>query len=260
MDFSHIILEKEQQDLFIRIVEIMKQVPRENRGWMIEANSSDGTCLIMPRIDSQQNNITGFARGDLDMIAEAELMKGEATKSGGNRYVLKPVAYGYYDWLMKQQGKPVERVQENIFRYFEFEDFRKDHKEAYNKLKQAEELLWSSDSEANFSAIGHHCREAMQEFADTLYEQVLGKPSDDPKASTVKRIRAVIEVKSAEAGKTVTAFLEALLPFWGTVSNLVQRQEHAGQKEGESINWEDARRVVFQTANVMFELNRGLRE
>jgi hypothetical protein len=96
----------------------------------------------------------------------------------------------------------------------------------------------------------------LQEFADTLYEQVIGKPSEEPKASTVKRIRAIIEAKSTETGKTITAFLESLLPFWGTVSDLIQRQEHAGQKEGEPINWEDARRVVFQTANVMFEIHR----
>lgn len=104
MDFSQVILEREQQDLFIQIVDIMKQVPRENRGWMIEANTKDGTCLIMPKINSYQNNITGFARGDLEMIAEAGLMKGEATRSGGNRYVLKPIALKYYDWLLERQG------------------------------------------------------------------------------------------------------------------------------------------------------------
>ncbi len=114
MKFDHIKLEPEQKELFIRIVEIMKQVPREDRGWMIEANSKDGTCLVMPRINSKQKNITGFAYGDLDIIAEAGLMKGEVTRSGGNRYVLRPVAYEYYDWLKKQDIVPSSNVVNNL--------------------------------------------------------------------------------------------------------------------------------------------------
>jgi hypothetical protein len=49
-----------------------------------------------------------------------------------------------------------------------------------------------------------------------------------------------------------------LLAYFGTVSDLIQRQEHGAQKEGEGLMWEDARRVVFQTALVMFELDRVL--
>lgn len=260
MNFDHIILEKEQKNLFIRIVETMKNIPRENRGAMIEANAGGETYLIMPTEKPGQADIGGFARGDLDILADEGLLRLEFTSRGNKRFILKPISYKYYEWLMKELGKPVERIEKHTFNYFDSGDFRKNYEGAYHKLKQAEVLLWSSDSDANFSAIGHHCREAMQEFADTLYEQVLGKPSEEQKALTVKRMREIIEVKSADTGQTVRAFLEALLPFWGTVSDLVQRQEHAGQKEGEPINWEDARRVVFQTANVMFELHRTLKK
>jgi hypothetical protein len=45
---------------------------------------------------------------------------------------------------------------------------------------------------------------------------------------------------------------------YATVSDLVQRQEHAGQREGEPLVWEDGRRIVFQTAIVMFEIDRSL--
>ena len=48
------------------------------------------------------------------------------------------------------------------------------------------------------------------------------------------------------------------MTYWGTVSDLVQRQEHGAQREGKQLVWEDARRVVFQTANVMFEIDRSL--
>ena len=59
-------------------------------------------------------------------------------------------------------------------------------------------------------------------------------------------------------GDTEKSFLEALLNFWRTVSELVQRQEHGGQKENEPLVWEDGRRVVFQTAMVMYEVDSSL--
>lgn len=54
------------------------------------------------------------------------------------------------------------------------------------------------------------------------------------------------------------AFLDALLAYWGTASDLVQRQEHGNQKVGAALLWEDGRRVVFQTAMVMYEIERAL--
>jgi hypothetical protein len=72
----------------------------------------------------------------------------------------------------------------------------------------------------------------------------------------VDRIRAVLSTRERSAAHQ--AFLTALLSYWGTVSDLVQRQEHGAQKEGEPLTWEDARRVVFQTAVVMFEIARAV--
>lgn len=57
----------------------------------------------------------------------------------------------------------------------------------------------------------------------------------------------------------VTAYLDALLEYWRSVSGLIQRQEHGNQKVGSELTWEDARRAVFQTGIVLFELDRALR-
>lgn len=256
MNFEQIILEDEQKELFIRIVETMKQISRENRGSMIESSTNDGTGLIMPTKKPGQSDIKGFARGDLDILAEEGLLRLEFTSKGNKRFTLRPISYIYYEWLMKQQGKPVERIEKSVLKYIELDAFKTTYIEAYKKLKLAEEKLWESDSQEHFTTIGHNCREAMQEFADKLYEGVFGNESVDPKPSTVKRLREIIEIKGAEKGETVKPFLEALLAYWGTLSDLVQRQEHGGQKEGEPLTWEDARRVVFQTVNVMVELDR----
>lgn len=251
MNFDHIILEPEQQDLFIMMVEMIRSEPRENRSPMIEANSFDGTCLIMPK-----GEIKGYAHGDPDALAYAGLLSMDYGSSGSKRYTISPIGFKYYEWLMKQQGKPVDRIEQQTFRYLEFEDFRKQYHIAYRKLKEAEERLWAADKEEHFTTIGHLCRKVMQEFADRLYTDVLGKSSSDPKPSTVKRLREIIEIKGAEKGETVKSFLKALLAYWGTISDLVQRQEHGGHKEGEPLSWEDSRRIVFQTTILMFELHK----
>jgi hypothetical protein len=65
-------------------------------------------------------------------------------------------------------------------------------------------------------------------------------------------------MRQAGLSKTDREFAAALLAYFGTTSDLIVRQEHAARKEGERLVWEDARRVVFQTASVMFELDRFL--
>lgn len=90
----------------------------------------------------------------------------------------------------------------------------------------------------------------MQEFATALVDKF--RPSDvaSDKAHVVARIKAVLEEKKKRLGSTGKQFLDALVAYWGAVSDLVQRQEHGAQKEGSSLTWEDGRRVVFQTAMI----------
>ena len=49
-----------------------------------------------------------------------------------------------------------------------------------------------------------------------------------------------------------------LILYWDALNELVQRQEHGNQKLGKHLLWEDARRLVFQMAVVMFEIDRSL--
>jgi hypothetical protein len=123
---------------------------------------------------------------------------------------------------------------------------------------EAAELLWKSDSQQQLTTIGHLCREAMQAFATGLVDQHQPSGVDTDRAHDVARIRSVLQQHAAKLGTTAAPFLDALLAYWGTVSDLVQRQEHGAQKESRSLIWEDGRRVVFQTAIVVFEVDRAL--
>jgi hypothetical protein len=54
--------------------------------------------------------------------------------------------------------------------------------------------------------------------------------------------------------------LERLGDYSEATVKLVQRQEHAAQKEGEPLTWADARRVVLHVAFVMFEFTAAFRD
>ena len=54
--------------------------------------------------------------------------------------------------------------------------------------------------------------------------------------------------------------LKALGGYSEALMDLIQRQEHGGQKEGHALTWQDARRVVFHTASAMYEFALTLDE
>ncbi len=98
----------------------------------------------------------------------------------------------------------------------------------------------------------------MQEFAAALVERFSPDDVEPDRAKTVARLRRVLQARHQRLGRTEQAFLDALIGYWGAVSDLVQRQEHGGQREGAEQTWHDARRVVFQVAMVMFEVDSAL--
>jgi hypothetical protein len=109
---------------------------------------------------------------------------------------------------------------------------------------------------AQFTDIGHACREAIQRFISDLVTKHEPQDVESDPQTTIPRLKGVL--RRADVSSTVAVLAEALLSYFGAVSDLVQRQEHGGQREGQALKWEDARRVVFQTLLVMYELDREL--
>jgi hypothetical protein len=160
--------------------------------------------------------------------------------------------------MQRRSAAPVQQVEEELMRYLDSDTFQRVHPAAHRKWSEAAERLWASDSQQQLTTIGHLCREAMQAFATGLVDQHQPPGVDTDRAHDVARIRSVLQQHAAKLGTTAAPFLDALLAYWGTVSDLVQREEHGAQKEGRPLVWEDGRRVVFQTAIVMFEVDRTL--
>lgn len=194
---------------------------------------------------------------DLEELAADGMLIIHSRDRGHWNFDISSLAFNKYSALKLRTGKPVERAEEPIRRYLSGDRFRNRHQEANAKWEQAETLLWGSDSTLQLTAIGHHCREAMQAFGTSLLDRFPtdGAPADP--AATKARISAVVQ-KHATLGSRREAFMMELLGLWQAVVDLGQRQEHGAAKEGDPLTWEDGSRLVLYTSLVMYELDRLL--
>lgn len=254
IDFSHILLEPEQQNLFRELVQTARSIPRDKRAKFFLIETMDGTWLQHP---TAGKDIDVF-EGDLEALTDARLLRVTYGSDGISMFDITPLGFKYYEFLVQKTSEPFQRVENEVRRLLDASDFQQKHSEAYKAWCEAERRLWRSDSVSDFTAIGHTCREAMQHFATSLVERKGPSEVDPNPTHTVARVKAVVNRSLQNKGTTQREFLEALLQYWVTAVNLTQRQEHGAQKEGEELVWEDARRVVFQTALVMFEIDRVL--
>jgi len=253
-----ILIEKEQKDLLEVLVETSRNVPLEKRQkfFAIETMESHLANLLHPGLP---NGFPGAYMGDIEILSGYGLINLSYGSKGTPKFDVTPIGFAYYAELKRSQGTPTEVVERRILENFDSNDFREHYKDAYDKWAEAESLLWQSESEAHLTTIGHLCRESIQLFVEALVEIYNPSDIDSNVAHTVSRLRSILSSARDVKSKSKIAFIDALISYWGSVSDLIQRQEHGGLKEGEPLNWEDARRIVFQSANVMFEVDRTLR-
>ena len=253
--FDHILLEPEQEDLLITLVEAARNVLRENRQKFALLHGTSGALILHPGFGDRTHNAYG---GDVEILGGAGLLALSHSRNGTLIFAVTPLGFRYYEHLKQRLGQPIQQVEATIRSFLDAEAFQRKYPSAYQKWAEAETILWSSDSEQQLTTIGHLCREAVQEFAATLVDQYKPPNVTDNKASTVARVKAVLNMQSEKLGTTVKPLMDALLVYWGTTSDLIQRQEHGGQREGHPLGWEDGRRVIFNTAVAMFEIDRAL--
>lgn len=250
------LLEPEQEQLLVDLVEAERRLPRDQRQKFIVARSISvhGVGLIHGGWSGRR-----VFEGDLETLASVGLIQMSYGHKGTHTFFVTPLGFEYYSSLMANRGAPVEVIEDRVRRFLDSKEFQTRHPRAFQKWSEAERLLWGEDSAQNLTTIGHLCREALQEFATSLlvYSKVQGANPDPSK--TIARVEAVLEASRQKLGERRRAFLDALLVYWGTVSDLVQRQEHGAQKEGEPLLFADAVRVVLQTMVVMYEVDSSIR-
>lgn len=245
-------LEDEQKKLLAKFVEAHRSAPPEARGdfFATETMGDPQVSFIHSRV--QRLGFKG-SRADAEALARAGLLRMSWGSRGTPKFYVLPEGIEAYEQMMTE-ASPVQAVECDITAYLSDASFKKNHASAYSKWEQAACLLRSADSDAQLTTIGHLCREALQAFAESLAVQHKVDVSTIDPGKTVARLRAVLNRRNAALGATEAPFLEALVAYWGTLSDLVQRQEHGAQREGSPLVWEDGRRVVFQTCVVLYEV------
>jgi hypothetical protein len=253
--YEHILLEEEQEQLLQVLVEASRNVERAKRQQFMFVATFGGSSITHPGLPD--GKVEAY-KGDIETLAREGLSALRYGSHGSLFFDVTPLGFRYYEEIKGRLNQPAERVETAVRQYLDSTRFQHRYPGAYRKWTEAEALLWSSESESQFTTIGHLCREAVQEFAEALVQQQQVPDADPDKAHTVARIRSVLNSKKGQLGSREKPFLDALLTYWGTVGDLTQRQEHGGQKEGKPVVWEDARRVVFQCAVVMFEIDSAV--
>jgi hypothetical protein len=244
-------LEREHVDLLRELAEAARAVPRDERTFRFLP------ILNGPRIEGPLVRTLSEAEAhDLDDLVSAGLLRIRSRGSHGlMSFTVAPEAH---DFLAAQaEQSPLAQIEDRVVRrYLDEPAFRARYPEAYARWSEAAALLWSEDPDAELTTVGHKAREAVQAFAVELVASGGITDPDPNPAKTVKRLRTVIHAHQARFGEAHRDLLSALVSYWGEVNDLIQRQEHGGQKEGEPLTWEDGRLVVFQTAMVMYEIDR----
>lgn len=144
-------------------------------------------------------------------------------------------------------------VEGRIEAYVDEPAFHKRYPEAYDKWRVAH-VLYVENPRRHATRIGHDCREAMMAFASEL-AAAHGVVLDSPSTHTIDRVGTVLDLYRDRLGEDAPVFIGALVGYWRAVTKLAQRQEHGASKKT-PLAPEDARRVVFQTMLVMYEVDR----
>lgn len=253
--FNHILIEPEQEELLTSIVEAVRNTPREQRQKFLVIQTMGGDFLHHPGMKKGENRIY---YGGVEALGRQGLLAIGFTSRGTPNFDVTSLGFRYYEHLKRKEGEAVERVETTTRKYLNFPEFRAKYPEAFAKWSSAEDFLWQTDTQQQLITIGHLCREALQGFINALVERYKPPDVNTDKTKTVARLKTVLGFNAEQLGTTKKDFLDALLVYWGTVNDLIQRQEHGAYKDGKQLVWEDARRIVFQTMIIKFEIDRAL--
>jgi hypothetical protein len=253
MDEYRVALTPEQVELITALVEASKSVRQE---FMI-LRTMQGPFIRHPafpggQLDVYEPDFQAIEDLGLLTITHYDSRTGKSTV-----FEVSPQGRHVYEYAHTESQSPQGSVEEDIRRFIDSDSFKRIYPSALERWQAAARLLWADDAGGQLTEVGHYCREALQEFADVV-SAGLPVHDDSTKVDTVKRIRAALDAHEEAVGATASEMLKALLAYWGTVSDLAQRQEHAAAREGAELKWEDARRLVFQTLVLMYELDRAI--
>jgi hypothetical protein len=250
-------LEPEQLDLFSRMVEADRRIPRAERRpfFYVTIGGRATEFLTHPGFEGQTIHAL---RSDILALGEAGLVRVEYGSGRQLNVDIRPAGFRFHAEMMRNVADAVTQMEEAPQRHLDGEPFQRCYPDAYAKWSYARQMLYGEDSHQQLTLIGHVCTEAMQAFANALVERHRPPTADPNPGQYRQRLDAVIDLFKPKVGKKRAELLHAVVNYWFAASAIAERQEHGADKDGDPVTWEDARRVVFHTAIVMFEIDRTL--
>lgn len=181
-----------------------------------------------------------------------EMLREAADKAGIDKRVTPS---GLKKTHEQRTAERSSRIVSHLAAHIDEATFASRYPIAYEKWRSAFDL-YEVGPVLHATRIGHDAREAMLEFANDLIRE--HGVTVDPDAGTKTKLRAVFTAQGG-LSRDKRFVADKLIEYWHAVSNLAQRQEHAASREKDPLTDDDARRVVFQTLNVMVEIDSALR-
>ena len=177
----------DQRELLKKFVEAHRNVPRDRRQKFMMLRTHDrGDFVLHPGFPGGDLDVY---HGDLEILAEQGFLTVSSSSQGTANYDVHPRAYRYYEYLQEQAGNPIQRIEKEIVAYLDSENFQRRHSTAFRHWTDAAELFVRADSDSQWTTIGHHCREAVQEFASDLVDAHHLTSKYPERNKTVDRIR-----------------------------------------------------------------------
>lgn len=146
------------------------------------------------------------------------------------------------------------RLVEQLIGFVDEADLESRYRDAFETWESAVGLF-GLDPVRHARRIGEDCRAALTLFVDAaLKRHRVDAPTGAGPVSKLRTLLAAV----GPASQTVSGHHEALVSYWGTVSDLDQRQAHQASREKEKLTREDARRAILYTLLVMVEVDRAV--
>lgn len=167
-------------------------------------------------------------------------------------------AAAYLNYLQEQAIDPLKRLVGEFWDYLDSEGFQSRHSQAWRKWQSAASLLWAAGDPSDFGNIGFRSRESMKAFVTDLVD-MYDPPEVEPDPEKISdRLHDVLEFRQEQLGERSKPFLDALKDYWDKLARRYQLLVHHKTPEAQTLTLNDAKWIVYQTAMVMFEIDRSL--
>lgn len=174
-------LDDAQAELLISLCEAARRQTKTSKESFVAVRTWGGAVIRHPLLNN--GSIDQFHWPDLETLYGYGLVQGNLGQHD-LRFDVSPAGLEHFEKLMEARGQPTVRLQETVRRLLDSTWFDSAFPDAMNLWRKAEVLYWEDRSGEHATAIGHHCREAMQLFGVSFANTVGLTPSPADKTST----------------------------------------------------------------------------